>query len=244
MARRRDGQRGRRWEQAGLVLFLLAGCRGGASAPLKPSAVRPAPPRQPAQVMSFESAGWLERPGREEEERPELVLQAMRLRPGQTVAEIGCGSGFFARRLARAVAPGGRVYAEDIQPEMLDLLKERTAREKIGNIVPVLGTDVDPKLPQRSVDWILMADVYHEFQKPRPMLARIRDSLAPGGQVALVEYRQEGETASQIKPAHRMSVAQVLAEWQPAGFELTRRLEVLPSQHLFLFRAKFPTKSR
>jgi ubiquinone/menaquinone biosynthesis C-methylase UbiE len=194
--------------------------------------------------MSFESAGWLERPGREEEERPELVLEAMRLRPGQTVAEIGCGSGFFARRLARAVAPGGRVYAEDIQPEMLDLLKERTAREKIGNIVPVLGTDVDPKLPQRSVDWILMADVYHEFQQPRPMLARIRDSLAPGGQVALVEYRQEGETASQIKPAHRMSVAQVLAEWQPAGFELTQRLEVLPSQHLFLFRAKSPTKSR
>ncbi|MEA2694316.1 MAG: hypothetical protein QOJ16_3703, partial [Acidobacteriota bacterium] len=229
----------RRWGQAGLVLFLLGGCRGGASAPLKP-----APPRQPAQVMSFESAGWLERPGREEEERPELVLQAMRLRPGQTVAEIGCGSGFFARRLARAVAPGGRVYAEDIQPEMLDLLKERTTREKIGNIVPVLGTDVDPKLPQGSVDWILMADVYHEFQQPRPMLERIRDSLAPGGQVALVEYRQEGETASQIKPAHRMSVAQVLAEWQPAGFELTRRLEVLPSQHLFLFRAKSPTKSR
>jgi ubiquinone/menaquinone biosynthesis C-methylase UbiE len=194
--------------------------------------------------MSFESAAWLERPGREEEERPELVLQAMRLRPGQTVAEIGCGSGFFARRLARAVAPGGRVYAEDIQPEMLALLKGRTAREKIDNVVPVLGTDVDPKLPQGSVDWILMADVYHEFQQPRPMLARIRDSLAPGGQVALVEYRQEGETASQIKPAHRMSVAQVLAEWQPAGFELTRRLEVLPSQHLFLFRAKSPTKSR
>jgi ubiquinone/menaquinone biosynthesis C-methylase UbiE len=186
--------------------------------------------------MGFESAGWLERPEREAEERPALVLQAMRLRPGQTVAEIGCGSGFFARRMARAVAPGGRVYGEDIQPEMLDLLKERAAKEGIGNVVPVLGTEVDPRLPEGAVDWILLADVYHEFQQPRPMLARIRASLAPGGKVALVEYRAEGESASQIRPAHRMSVAQVLAEWRPAGFELVDRLETLPSQHLFIFR--------
>jgi ubiquinone/menaquinone biosynthesis C-methylase UbiE len=224
-----------------LSLFVLAACRGG-------SAVVPirgkAPARQPAEVMSFRSAEWLERPGREESDRPEIVLQALRLRPGQVVAEIGCGSGFFARRLARAVAPGGRVYAEDIQPEMLDLLKERAAREGIDNIVPVLGTDVDPKIPPGSVDWILMVDVYHEFQKPGPMLARIRDGLAPGGRVALVEYRQEGETASQVRPAHRMSVAQVLAEWQPAGFELVLRLETLPSQHLFVFRATSPTESR
>ena len=229
-----------RWGQAVLGLLLLAACRGGAAAPLTPSAARPVPVRRPAQVMSFESAGWLERPGREEEERPEIVLAAMRLRPGQVVAEIGCGSGFFSRRMARAVAPGGRVYAEDIQPEMLDLLKGRAAKEGIANIVPVLGTEVDPRLPRGAVDWILMADVYHEFQKPRPMLARIKDSLSPNGRVALVEYRAEGETASQIKPAHRMSVAQVLAEWQPAGFELVQRIETLPSQHLFLFRAKSP----
>jgi predicted methyltransferase len=226
------------------LAFLLAACRGGSAAvPARETALA-APARRPAQVMSFESAGWLERPGREEEERPEIVLAAMRLRPGQVVAEIGCGSGFFARRLARAVAPGGRVYAEDIQPEMLDLLRERAAKERIANIVPVLGTDVDPRLPQGGVDWVLMADVYHEFQRPQPMLARIKDSLAPGGQVALVEYREEGETASQIKPAHRMSAAQVLAEWQPAGFELVRQIETLPSQHLFFFRVKSPARSR
>jgi ubiquinone/menaquinone biosynthesis C-methylase UbiE len=239
-----------RWAWPLILLILACGAplpsAGQMPAPRAPAAqVAPTlPKREPANVMSYEHADWLEREGRAETEKPEMVIQAMEIREGMTVAEIGAGTGFFSRRLAKAVGPSGKVYAEDIQPEMLDLLKGRTAQEKIGNIVPVLGTDIDPKLPQGSVEWILMADVYHEFQKPRPMLARIRDSLAPGGQVALVEYRQEGETASQIKPAHRMSVAQVLAEWQPAGFELTRRLEVLPSQHLFLFRAKSPTKSR
>jgi SAM-dependent methyltransferase len=212
---------------AALALLLAAAC-----------AVAAPPPRRPANIMSFERADWLERPGREAEDRPELVLQAMRLAPGQVVAEVGCGSGFFARRLARAVAPGGRVYAEDIQPEMLDLLRERAAKEGIGNIVPVLGTDVDPRLPRGELDWILLVDVYHEFQQPRPMLARLRESLAKGGRVALVEYRLEGETARHVRVPHRMSVAQVLAEWQPAGFELVERLETLPSQHLFIFRAR------
>ncbi len=234
-ARRTPDRNAGRLRRIALGLLLLASCGG------RPAAVRnqPAiPPRQPAEVMSFESADWLERPGRAEEDRPELVLAAMRLRPGQAVAEIGCGSGFFARRLARAVAPGGRVYAEDIQPQMLDLLKERAGKEGIGNIVPVLGTEVDPRLPRGAIDRVLLVDVYHEFQQPKPMLARIRESLAPGGLVALVEYRLEGETASHIRPPHRMSVAQVLAEWRPAGFELVERRETLPSQHLFLFRAR------
>jgi SAM-dependent methyltransferase len=205
-------------------------------APLRTLAASAA--RRPAQVMSFHGADWLERPGRATEERPDLVLQAMALHPGETVAEIGCGTGFYSRRLARAVAPGGRVYAEDIQPEMLDLLKERTARDGIGNVVPVLGAETDPGLPAGRMDWILLADVYHEFQRPRPMLAAIRASLAPGGRVALVEFRQEGETAAKIHPEHRMTVEQVLAEWPPAGFELVERREDLPMQHLFIFRAR------
>jgi predicted methyltransferase len=161
----------------------------------------------------------------------------MALHPGQTVAEIGCGSGFYSRRLARAVAPGGRVYAEDIQPEMIGFLKRYAARDGIANIVPVLGAETDPRLPPGGMEWILMADVYHEFQQPRPMLAAIRASLAPGGRIALVEFRQEGETAAKIHPEHRMSVEQVLAEWLPAGFALVERREDLPMQHLFIFRA-------
>jgi SAM-dependent methyltransferase len=220
-----------------LLVFLGIGCGGPLPLASDRAPAAAAPARRPANVMSFHGADWLERPGRAEQERPELTLQAMALRPGQTVAEIGCGTGFYARRLARLVAPGGTVYAEDIQPEMIDLLKRYAAPEEIGNIVPVVGGETDPKLPPGRMDWILLVDVYHEFQRPRPMLAAIRRSLAPGGRVALVEYRKEGETAAHIHPEHRMSVEQVLAEWRPAGFELVERREELPTQHLFIFRA-------
>ncbi|HEY8020293.1 MAG TPA: methyltransferase domain-containing protein [Thermoanaerobaculia bacterium] len=222
-----------------LPLLALLGLLAPACARPAPSdaAARAVPPRKPAQVMSFHGADWLERPGRAEEERPDLVLQALALHPGETVAEIGCGTGFYSRRLARAVAKGGRVYAEDIQPEMIDLLKQYAARDGIDNILPVLGSETDPKLPAGAMDWIFLADVYHEFQQPRPMLAAIRRSLARGGRVALVEYRKEGDTAAKIHPEHRMTVEQVLAEWTPAGFELVERREDLPMQHLFIFRA-------
>jgi ubiquinone/menaquinone biosynthesis C-methylase UbiE len=216
-----------------LLLSLWSTCAPPArEAPPAPS------PRQPAQILSFHHADWLERPGRAEEDKPEEVLRAMNLKPGDVVAEIGAGTGFFARRLARAVAPGGRVYANDIQPEMLDLLREYTAKEQISNVVPVLGTETDPQLPAGELDWVLMVDVYHEFARPKPMLEKIRASLKPDGKVALVEYRLEGDSAASIKTEHRMSVEQVLAEWLPAGFELIERRETLPKQHLFLFRVR------
>ncbi|HEY4593113.1 MAG TPA: methyltransferase domain-containing protein, partial [Thermoanaerobaculia bacterium] len=168
----------------------------------------------------------------------ELVIQAMDLKPGMTVAEIGAGTGFFSRRIAKVVGPQGKVYAEDIQPQMLDLLKQYTAKEGAGNVTPVLGTETDPKLPAHSVDRVLLVDVYHEFQKPEPMLAAIRACLAPGGTVILVEYRLEGDTAAHINIKHRMSVEQVLSEWTAAGFTLVRRSEELPSQHVFIFSAR------
>ena len=191
--------------------------------------------RQPAPVMSHEGASWLERPDREAEERPDLVLEAMDLKDGDAVADIGCGSGFFTRRLAKAVAPGGTVYGVDIQPEMLDHLKETCAAEGVTNVVPVLGGENDPKLPAGTLDWILLVDTYHEFQDPQTMLRRMRDSLAPGGRIALVEYRLLGDTAAHIKEEHRMSPRQVLKEWNPAGFQLVDLVETLPSQHLFIF---------
>ncbi|HYU30645.1 MAG TPA: class I SAM-dependent methyltransferase [Thermoanaerobaculia bacterium] len=216
-----------------LLLLGLACSPSPAAGPHPPQA--PPEKRTPANVFGHEHWQWLERPGREQEERPDLVIQAMNLEDGDVVAEIGAGSGFFARRLARAVGPSGKVYANDIQPEMLDKLRELAAAEKITNIVPVLGTETDPNLPDRQADWILLVDVYHEFQKPQEMLAKIRRALKPNGRVALVEYRKEGDTASQIASAHKMSVEQVLAEWEPAGFTLVETLETLPSQHLFLF---------
>jgi predicted methyltransferase len=108
----------------------------------------------------------------------------------------------------------------------------------------VLGTDTDPKLPKGQMDWILLVDVYHEFQEPAPMLAKIREALKPDGRVALVEYRAEDDSASHISPPHRMSVDQILREWQPAGFQLVERIETLPSQHLLIFKARLGTLSR
>jgi predicted methyltransferase len=218
------------------LLIALIAC--GATPPLARKGAPPAPKRQPANVMGFEGAAWLEREGREQEEKPEVVLAAMELRAGMAVAEIGAGTGFFSRRLAKAVGPTGRVYAEDIQPEMLELLKTYTAKEGVANVIPVVGTATDPKLPAHGVDRILLVDVYHEFQQPEPMLARIRECLAPGGTVTLVEYRLEGESASHINIRHRMSVEQVLSEWNAAGFELVNRIETLPAQHIFSFSTR------
>lgn len=194
--------------------------------------------RRPANVMSHEGAAWLERAGRDKEERPDVVLEEMGLKEGMTVAEIGTGTGYFARRIAKAVGPTGKVLAVDIQPEMLSLLEKYAAEEGVKNIVPILGTETDPKLPKAGVDRILMVDVYHELQKPEEMLAHIRESLAPGGRVVVVEYRAEDDTASHIKADHRMSAEQVLSEWNPAGFELVNRVETLPSQHLFIFTSR------
>ena len=207
---------------------------GLAAALLAQAASAPAPPRKPAAVISARGASWLEREGREDEQRPSEIFSAMGLKDGDVVADLGCGTGWFARRMARVVAPRGTVYAVDIQPEMLDLLRGYVAKEGIVNVEPVLGTETDPKIPPGSLDWILMVDVYHEFQQPKAMLEAIRRSLKPTGMVALVEYRLEGGSASHIRVEHRMSVAQVLVEWRPAGFRLVKRLEFLPTQHLFV----------
>ena len=193
--------------------------------------------RTPAQVMSFRSADWLEREDRIAQEQPKRVIATMGIQPGDTVADIGCGTGFFARRLARAVSPGGTVYAVDVQPEMLEKLQRYAAAEGIENIQPILSTDRDPALPRGKIDWILLADVYHEMQEPEAMLSALRASLAPGGKVALLEYRAEDDSAAHIHHDHRMTVQQVLSEWEPAGFELEKLHEFLPAQHFFIFRA-------
>jgi ubiquinone/menaquinone biosynthesis C-methylase UbiE len=196
------------------------------------------PERTPAPVMGFHGAAWLERDTREQEERPDLVLGVMDLKPGMVVADIGCGTGWFSRRIAKEVAPDGIVYGVEIQPEMLDYLVQYAKIENIKNIKPVLGDEVDPKLPRNSIDWMFLADVYHEFQQPEPMLAKMLEALKPTGKVCLLEYREEGDSARHIKPEHRMTARQVLAEWNAAGFELVDYRDFLPSQHLFIFQPR------
>jgi len=197
---------------------------------------RELPARAPAQVMSYRGAGWLERPERVAEEMPDEVLATLAFQDGDVVADLGAGSGYYTRRIARAVAPSGRVYAVDIQPEMLEILGRNMEEEGITNVVPVLGETADPKLPMDGIDWFLMADVYHELGEPEAMLDRMRDALRSDGRVALLEYRVEDGTGDHIQAAHRMSVRQVLREWEPAGFELVELHEFLPGQHLFVFQ--------
>ncbi|MBI1320551.1 MAG: methyltransferase domain-containing protein [Candidatus Hydrogenedens sp.] len=203
-------------------------------------AIAQAPPeiddRNPAHVMSYLGADWLERPTRDEEQQPDNVIAVMDLKPGDVVVDLGVGTGYFARRMAPKVAPEGKVLGVDIQQEMLDLLEQYCEDAGIENVVPILGTETDPKLPEGGVDWVLLVDVYHEFQQPKPMLEAIRKALKPDGRVALLEYRLQGDTAKHIKEDHRMSVPQVLAEWNPAGFELVDLQEFLPTQHFFIFK--------
>lgn len=221
-----------------LFALICSACRGSvtvAEPPSKAISAQKVSVRTPAEVMSAHGWEWLERKEREQEEFPERVIDAMNLEPDDHVAEIGAGTGYFARRIARRIGPHGRVYANDIQPEMLARMMELASSEGIRNIISVPGSENDPLLPDGSLDWILLVDVYHEFQNPQSMLKAMRDDLKPDGRVALVEYRLEGNSAAHIRTEHRMSPGQVLAEWTPAGFRLVRREEFLPAQHLFIF---------
>ena len=222
---------------AGAALVLVCVAAGWLAAPVQAQENRAARHRVPAEFMSYLGADWLERPERVEQEQPERVLDALGLRPGDVVADVGCGSGYYARRIARRVGPGGTVYCQDIQPDMLDLMRRRAADEGVTGIEAVLGTPTDPKLPAGAADWIVIADVYHEMSDPEPMLAGIRRALSPRGRVALLEYRVEDGSGDRIKADHAMSVRQVLLEWRAAGFELVALHDFLPSQHLFIFRA-------
>jgi SAM-dependent methyltransferase len=187
--------------------------------------------REIAQTMHYTGAPWLVRESRQREEDCRLLLRSLGVRPGQTVCDMGCGNGFYTLQLAKLVGPKGLVYAVDIQPEMLQMLARNAAEARLTNVRPVLGTPVDPRLPAGRIDMVLCVDVYHEFSHPEPMLARIRASLADGGQLVLAEFRGE-DPAVPIKPLHKMTKAQVRAELEPAGFAVVREFDRLPWQHL------------
>ena len=193
--------------------------------------------REIAHVMGHQAADWLERPERELEERPDLLVPALQLRPGDAVADIGCGTGYHTRRLAKAVGTNGLVYAEDIQPEMLDLLTNKLAAENIHNVRPVLGTITDPKLPRSALDLILMVDVYHEFDHPYEMVSAMIPALKPGGRIAFVEFRGEDPKLA-IKKLHKMTEAQVRKEMSVHPLDWVETIGTLPQQHIIVFRKR------
>jgi ubiquinone/menaquinone biosynthesis C-methylase UbiE len=197
--------------------------------------VHPITGRPYAGVMSANGAPWLTRPEREEEEHPDQALDDIGIAKGSTVADIGAGSGAITWRLAKRVGPTGKVYANDIQERMLELLRQNMAQRKINNVETVLGAVDDPKLPPASVDLELMIDVYHEFSHPQEMLRHLRESLKPDGRMVLLEYRGE-DPAIPIRPEHKMTVAMVKAEVEPEGFHLDKTIEDLPRQHILIFK--------
>lgn len=187
--------------------------------------------RRIAFTMSSAGAPWLIRKNRQAEEDCASLLKQLRLKPGMTICDMGCGNGFYTLQMAKAVAPDGQILAVDVQSEMLRLLQARALEQGVENVKPILGSVADPRLPKSQVDLILCVDVYHEFSHPEQMLKAMRESLAPGGVVALAEYREEDPLVP-IKPLHKMSKKQILKEYSANGFKLVREFDGLPWQHL------------
>jgi SAM-dependent methyltransferase len=190
--------------------------------------------REIAQVMGHRGAGWLERSNRETQERPSQLIAALHLQPTDVVADIGAGTGYLSFRISPQVNQG-TVYAVDIQPEMLDMLNYFKQENQAENVIPVLGEETDPHLPPDSVDLVLLVDAYHEFAYPQEMGEAIACALKPGGRVALVEYRGENPLIP-IKPLHKMTQVQAKREMAAIGLEWDETLDILPRQHLMIFR--------
>ena len=184
--------------------------------------------------MGVSGAPWLEREEREEEEAPTRALEIVDVAAGSTVADIGAGSGYFTERLSKLVGTRGRVFANDIQQGMLDLLQRRIDRRGLTNVTLVLGEPANPKLPPLSIDMALMVDVYHELGDPQTMLANIRKALKPDGRLVLLEYKGEDPTVP-ILPLHKMTVAQAKLELEHEGYKLARVDSTLPRQHVLVF---------
>ncbi|MBE9181250.1 class I SAM-dependent methyltransferase [Oculatella sp. LEGE 06141] len=190
--------------------------------------------REIAQVMGHQGAAWLERPSRAIEEQPNQVVAALNLQPTDIVADIGAGTGYFSFRISSLV-PDGTVFAVDIQPEMLDIVEFLQQENHITNVEGVLGSTTDPHLPANTVDLALMVDAYHEFDCPKEMMEGLVKALKPGGRVALVEYRGENPFVA-IKPLHKMTQRQAKREMQAIGLVWQETIDVLPQQHLMIFK--------
>jgi len=206
---------------------------------LSAQSTHPVTGRRIAPVMGLSGADWLDRNERESEEHPDKAIAELNIKPGMFVGDVGAGTGFYSLRIAKLVQPSGTVYANDIQPGMLERLNANASAQHVANVVTILGTESDPKLPPAKLDLIILVDVYHEFSRPQRMLDRIRESLKPGGRLVLLEYRKEDPSVP-IRPEHKMSVAEVKAEVIPEGYQFEKVIDTLPWQHIIFFRKPAP----
>jgi SAM-dependent methyltransferase len=189
--------------------------------------------REIGRVMPYEVAPWLERPGRLQEDMPDRVVAEMGLARDAVVADLGAGTGYFTFRLAERVS-AGRVYALDIQPQMVETIRRRAQASGIANVVPVLAGETDPGLPAESVDAVLLVDAYHELSHPFEVMTAVVRALRPGGRVFLIEYRGEDSRAP-VLPRHRLTEAQARREMAAVGLRWRATLGFLPRQHFLVF---------
>jgi ubiquinone/menaquinone biosynthesis C-methylase UbiE len=197
--------------------------------------------REIAQVMGYQGASWLERPEREREEQVSKLMPSLEVKPGDVVADFGAGSGFHTMKLSKLVGEKGKVYAVDIQPEMLDIIGKRVRKEKITNVVLVHNTEKDAKLAAGKIDMILMVDVYHELSYPYEVALELVKALKPGGRLIFVEFRLEDKNVP-ILDVHRMSIKQVMKEMAPHALKHAKTLNHLPWQHVIIFEKVEATK--
>lgn len=189
-----------------------------------------------APTMGVEGAAWLDRAERESEEAPSKAIAALAIRKGAVVADVGAGSGYYTVRLARVVGPSGRVVATDLQPGMLDLIRQKLSAERLENVSLVQGRAGDPVLPANTFDLILMVDVYHELASPQVFVRRLKEALKPDGRLVLIEFRLEDPRVP-IREVHKMSVDQVRRELGADGFQIEKVIDVLPWQHIIVLTA-------
>ena len=190
------------------------------------------------------NGAWMDRPDRAREESPDRALALIGIASGATVADVGAGTGYITSRVSAMVGPAGRVFATEIQPKMLGLIRERVRNEHLVNVEVVAGAIGDARLPPAAVDVALLIDVYHELQQPQAMIQSIRRSLKAEGRLVVIEYRLE-DPRLPIAPTHRMSVAALRSEIEPEGFRLDSLIEELPRQHIAVFgKAQFSPGSR
>jgi len=218
------------------AVIVVAALAVGAWAEAQPRR-HPVSGRVLAPTMSVAGAGWLERPERESEEAPSKAIEALDLKPGMVVADIGAGSGYYTSRMAQKVGATGQVYATDIQQGMIDIINRRIGVEKLANVTPILSAMDDPALPKGALDLAIMVDVYHELAAPQVFLRRLRESFKPEGRLVLLEYRKE-DPRIPILEVHKMSVAEVKVELEAEGFVIEKVIDTLPWQHIIVLRLK------
>jgi ubiquinone/menaquinone biosynthesis C-methylase UbiE len=219
----------------GCIAVVIAGTLLAGGATSGGQARHPVSGRLIANVMGHQGAPWLDRPEREREEAPSKAIAALVIKEGATVADVGAGSGYYTMLLARAVGERGRVYATDLQPEMLALIKKKIGASNVSNVELVLGTETDPKLPPRSIDLVLMVDVYHELAEPQAMVRALRTALKKDGRLVLIEFRKESPDVP-IREEHKMTVRDARIELEAEAYKFDRVIDVLPWQHVIVFR--------